>query len=132
MRSDLAKFRLLSAACGQLVAPVCVCVYVCVCVRLLVVLQRNMDSVLRTQQIPRTEMLFKKEGTPERGRPFPPHRCRGMRPENYLVVQVEEKRSPFEEEELVLKTDTSFTTMQISFILNPQASDAQRNEQSAF
>lgn len=29
-----------------------------------------------------------------RNRPFPPHCCRGMRPENYLVVQVEEKRSP--------------------------------------
>ena len=29
-----------------------------------------------------------------RSRPFPPHCCRGMRPENYLVVQVEEKAQP--------------------------------------
>lgn len=46
-----------------------------------------------------------------RGRPFPPHCCRGMRPENYLVVQVEEKRSPFGGAEFALKTDTSFTSV---------------------
>lgn len=37
---------------------------------------------------------IKKGNSAGRARPFPPHCCRGMRPENYLVVQVEEKAQP--------------------------------------
>lgn len=38
---------------------------------------------------------------------------------NYLVVQVEEKRSPSVGEESALKTDTSFGSMEISYSSTP-------------
>ena len=38
---------------------------------------------------------------------------------NYLVVQVEEKRSPSVGEESALKTDTSFSSMEISYSSTP-------------